>query len=66
MNRIGYVQETNEKSLFNYKEGDTVNTCICSIITVSEFKLWKAIAGELSNEGTPNFQLEVRRVCTSD
>jgi len=38
------------------------NTYFCPIIAVSEFQLWKAIAPEPSNGGTPNFQLEVRRV----
>ena len=40
------------------------NTYFCPIIAVSEFQLWKAIAPEPSNGGRPNFQLEVRRVCT--
>ena len=42
------------------------NTYLCPIIAVSKFLLWKAIAPEPSNGGTPNFQLEVRRVCTID
>ena len=42
------------------------NTYLCPIIAVSKFLLWKAIAPEPSNGGTPNFQLEERRVCTID
>ena len=42
------------------------NTYFSPIIAVSEFQLWKAIAPEPSNGGTPNFQPEVRRVSTID
>ena len=40
-------------------------TYIFLIIAVSKFQTWKAIASEPSNGRTPNFQLEVQRVCSN-
>ena len=45
---------------------ESENTCNFPIIDTFGRCLWKAIAPEASNSGTPKLGLKVRRVCTID